>query len=235
LRLLLAALLASLGISLAQAAPQHSQANYRLLKNGQQVGVVVENFSQAGNHYTLESETTAIGIFALLAKGKIRLSSRGEVTADGLRPRHFEHHRGADPAKLITADFDWDGQTATHKFDGETESAPLLPGTQDRLSFLYQFMFKPPRKEEIRFPMSTGKKLNLYRYRLIGEEQITTPAGRFDTLHLSKRHAADEDGAEIWLAKSRHYFPVRILFAEKDGGRIEQILTALAFGDEGKD
>lgn len=235
LRLLLAALLTFLGFSLAQAAPQQIQASYKLIKNGQQVGVVTERFQQAENRYTLESETSATGVFALFAKGKIRLSSRGEVTADGLRPLHFEHHRGADPAKLITADFDWSKRSATHRFDGETETAALTPGAQDRLSLLYQFMFKPPRKGEIRLAMTTGRKLNLYRYRLVGEEKITTPAGSFSTLHLSRQHVADEDGTEIWLAKSRHYFPVRIVFEEKGGGRLEQILTSLAFGNEGPD
>lgn len=233
LKLLFAAVLV-FAVSLAQAAPQRIQAGYKLLKGGQQIGKVTERFEQTGNRYTLESETAAIGIFALFAKGKIRLISSGEVDDAGLRPLHFEHHRGADAAKLIIADFDWEAKTVTHKYDGETETATLVPGTQDRLSLLYQFMFKPPRDKEIQFAMTTGRKLNLYRYRLIGEEKITTPAGPFQTLHLSKQHAAGEDGAEIWLAKTRQYFPVRIVFEEKDGSKLEQTLTSLVFDQEGQ-
>ena len=227
------ACLLCLGATLAHAAPPAEiHATYKLLRNGQQMGVVTETFKRDAHKYRLDSETAAIGIFALFAKGKIRLSSNGDVTADGLRPLHFEHHRGADPAKTITADFNWDKQTVTHNFDGKTETAELKPGTQDRISFLYQFMFKPPRKDDILLPMTTGKKLNVYRYRLSGEEKITVPAGSFRALHLVKQHAADEDGTEIWLAKSRNHFPVRIIFDEKDGTKLEQQLVSVEFGTD---
>lgn len=228
----LAALLC-LCANLAHAAPPAGvHATYRLLRNGQQMGVVTETFKRQGSQYKLDSETSAIGIFALFAKGKIQLVSSGEIGADGLRPLHFEHHRGADPAKTIVADLDWDKHTVTHRFDGNTETAELKPGTQDRISFLYQFMFKPPGKEGFLLPMTTGKKLNVYRYQVAGEEKVTVPAGSFRALHLVKQHAADEDGTEIWLAKSRRYFPVRIVFEEKDGTKLEQQLVSVEFGPD---
>jgi hypothetical protein len=77
--------------------------------------------------------------------------------------------------------------------------------------------------------MSTGRKLNLYRYRVLGTETVTTPAGTFQALHLSKEHGKDEDGTELWLAKSRNYFPVRVLIEEKDGGKLEQQLESISF------
>jgi hypothetical protein len=212
------------------APPTEVHASYRLLRNGQEIGTVTDSYRQEGKEYKLESETSAAGIFALFAKGKIRLTSAGEVTADGLRPAHFEHQRGADPAKTITADFDWDKQTVTHKFDGKTETAELKPGTQDRISMQYQFMFQPPRKGEILLPTTTGKRLNVYRYQVTGEEKVTVPAGAFRAMHLSKEHAADEDGTEIWLAKSRRYVPVRIVFEQEDGTKLEQQLVSVTFG-----
>jgi hypothetical protein len=80
--------------------------------------------------------------------------------------------------------------------------------------------------------MTSGKKLNLYHYKLAGEEKITTPAGQFLAIHLVKQRTADEDGTEIWLAKKRHYFPVRIVIEERKGGKLEQNLTSLAFEGE---
>lgn len=220
-----------MGAALA-AAPQQIKATYSLTKQGQQIGTVTDSFKQAEGRYQLESVTSAIGVYALFMKGNIHLVSSGEVTDQGLRPRHFEHHRAADPAKTVQADFDWEKMNLTHNFDGRTESVALEPGSQDRISLQYQFMFAPPVKEDIRLFMTTGKKLNLYRYKLAGEEKITTPAGQFQAIHLIKQRTADEDGTEIWLAKKRHYFPVRIVVEERNGGKLEQNLTSLTFEGE---
>lgn len=211
-----------------QAAPTHIEATYLVLKNGQQVGSITEHFKQDGKRYRIESVTAATGIYALFAKGDIRLISEGEVTSKGLRPLHFEHHRGADPAKLIVADFDWDKLNVSHKFDGKIETAALEEGTQDRLSQVYQFMFQPPQQAMIKVRLSTGRKLNLYDYHVIGEEKMQTSVGSFQTLHLTKPRTPDEDGIELWLAKSRGLFPVRIVFNEKDGGKLVQQLEKLS-------
>jgi len=249
-RLLVA--LCSLWACLAQAAAPHQaydsaragfmarsgsesfrvSATYNLAKQGQQIGTIVETFKRSDGRYQLESVTTATGIYALFIKGKIRLTSSGEVTGKGLRPTRFEHQRGADPAKTVRADFDWEKMNLTLNFDGKTEHVALEPGTQDRISLLYQFMFAPPAQEDISLFMTSGRKLSLYQYRLAGEEKITTPAGQFLTVHLIKQHAADEDGTEIWLAKKSHYLPVRIVIEEREGGRLEQNLTAVSFAGE---
>lgn len=216
--------------SLAHAsAPLIANATYNLYKSGQQVGVVSETFSSKGKRYEILSETKAIGIFTLFAKGNIKLISRGEVTKDGLRPLHFEHHRGDDPAKLIVADFDWQKRTLTMKYDGKTETAVLVPGTQDRISRMYQFMFAPPKGKELTFTMTNGRNLELYQYLLSDKAPLDTAAGKFKTVHYAKQHKADEDGTELWLATDRHHFPVRILIVETEGGKLEQQLTQLKF------
>lgn len=211
------------------AAPGHAVAVYAFSRQGQKIGTVTETFRQADGRYQLESVTSGIGIFALL--GKIRLASNGEVADKGLRPLHFEDHRGFGRSDGVLADFDWEKKNLTFRFDGKTESTTLEPGAQDRISMLYQFMFVPP-KGDISLFMTNGKKLNQYRYKLAGEEKVTTPAGEFRAVRLVKQHAADEDGTEIWLAKDRHYFPVRIMIEDHGGGRIEQNLISLSLDGE---
>lgn len=216
-------------LALAQPAPLTATATYSLFKSGQQVGVVSETFSRKGNRYEILSETKAVGVFALFAKGNIKLISRGEVTKDGLRPVHFEHHRGADPDKLIVADFDWRKHILTMKYDGKTETAPLKPGAQDRISRMYQFMYTPPPGNELGFFMTNGRNLEFYQYLLTDKDALETPAGKFETVHYVKQHKADEDGTELWLASNSHHFPVRILIVETEGGKLEQKLTQLKF------
>lgn len=211
------------------AAPQRIHATYDMKKGGQQFAVVTETYTQTGKTYRIESDTKGVGIFALFDKGGIKLISTGEVTKDGLRPLHFEHHRGSDPAKLVVADFDWDNNVLTLKYDGRTETAKLEPGTQDRLSLMYQFMFMPHKAKELVFHMTNGRSLEHYQYNAAGEEQLDLPAGTFKTLHYSRQHKSDEDGTEVWLASTKNHFPVRVVIEEKKGGRLEQTLTQLSF------
>ncbi len=214
--------------ALVQAgAPQRVNATYSFYKSGQEVGVVTETFTRTGNRYEILSETKAIGVFALFAKGNIKLISRGEITKDGLRPSHFEHHRGSSPDKLIIADFDWKAQTLTMKYDGKTETAALVPGTQDRISRMYQFMYEPPKGKALNFSMTNGRNIDQYQYVLTDQEQLKTPAGSFKTSHFVQQHKSDEDGAEMWLANTMRYLPVLIIIKEKDGGNLEQQLTKL--------
>jgi len=223
------ALLLCLCATAAGAAPQRIHATYDMKKGGQQFAVVTETYTQTGKTYRIESDTKGIGIFALFDKGGIKLVSSGEVTRDGLRPLHFEHHRGSDPARLVVADFDWDNNVLTLKYDGRTETAKLEPGTQDRLSLMYQFMFMPHKTRDMVFHMTNGRSLERYQYNAAGEEQLDLPAGKFKTLHYSRQHQSDEDGTEVWLASAKDYFPVRVVIEEKKGGRLEQTLTQLSF------
>jgi hypothetical protein len=223
-----------LATSVAQAAPQFVKASYAVIKAGQEVGTIDEQFSVTNNKYRIDSVTQAKGVYALFAKGSIRLSSEGELSKAGLRPLHFEHHRGDNPAKRIVADFDWKAATLTQRFDGKTETAELKVGAQDRLSQQYQFMFQPPEQASAAFYSSSGRKLSLQQYKRVGEETIKTSAGTFSTVHLSKQHSPDEDGVEIWLAKSHHYFPVRIVFKEENGSILEQQVRSLSFARESK-
>lgn len=217
----------------AQAAPQQVKASYIVLKAGQEVGTIDEQFVMNNQRYRIDSVTQAKGVFALFAKGSIRLSSTGEVGKTGLQPVRFEHHRGDNPAKRIAADFDWKTSKLTHQFDGNTEIVALKPGTQDRISQQYQFMFQPPAAPMTAFDVSSGRKLSRQQYKRIGEERVKTPAGTFTAIHFSKQHAPDEDGVEIWLDRSRHNFPVRIVFKDENGGILEQQLRSLSF-KEGK-
>jgi len=229
MKLCLLAVCLCLATALAQAAPTRINATYSFAKSGQQVGVVTETFTQNGKHYELSSETKAIGIFALFARETIKLISRGEVGKNGLKPIHFEHHPGKDPDRRILADFDWNAGKLTVKYDGRSEVLPLEPDAQDRISLLYQFMYLPHGAKQFSFAMTNGKKIDRFQYVLVGEETLTTPAGQFQTLHYSRQHNPGENDTEIWLAKDKNYFPVRVIVGEKDAGKLEQTVTRLDF------
>jgi hypothetical protein len=76
--------------------------------------------------------------------------------------------------------------------------------------------------------MAERRKINMYTYKLIGQERTATPAGEFDTRHY-RRVTTDpkETKVDLWLARDRHNFPVRVIFDDPKGYKLEQQLVAL--------
>jgi hypothetical protein len=82
--------------------------------------------------------------------------------------------------------------------------------------------------DEVRIPMSNGRKVEHYAYRKAGEERLATPAGDFDTLHYERIvDNASESRAELWLARDRFRLPVRIVLDDPKGFRLDQMLVRL--------
>lgn len=207
------------------AAPLKLTAVYHVTRNGQPFADVTETFKQEGGRYKLESVTKGIGIYGLF--GERRLASEGEVTAEGLRPGHFEQQQGDNAKKAISADFDWAAKTLAMKAKGQTNVVSLEAGTLDLASYAYQFMFVPPKGDEVVLPVTTGKKQRVYRYRVAERDAVMeTPAGKFRTLHLVNAKDGGEE-KELWLGVESHHIPVRILMQDEKGAKIEQVLTSL--------
>ena len=130
------------------------------------------------------------------------------------------------------AKFDWARKTLTLEHDGKNETTAMVPALQDRLSFLYNFAFesapdlKPGR--QIKVTLTDGKGLTRFEYTVAAPEMVKTPAGDFEAVHLVKqRENKDDRGTELWFARDRDYLPVRVLVIEKDGARIDQVLTRI--------
>ena len=98
----------------------------------------------------------------------------------------------------------------------------------DRLSFMWSFAFHPPTGKQVQALLSDGRGLSSFRYVVAGTEVLRTAAGDIEALKLVKqRDPGDDRGTEIWLAPKRHFLPVRILVIEKDGTRIDQVVTRI--------
>lgn len=209
------------------ALPKRIQAVYEVTKNGQPFAKVHEKFAISGNTYQVESVTKGIGVYALF--GERILTSKGELTTQGLKPEQFELRQGDNPKKALLADFDWAKQNLRMTVKGKVKEAPLAAGTQDLASFAYQFMYLPkPLKGDITVALTTGKKLNQYQYHIHPEPALIDCAGvQYKTLHLAPPVKESEETKELWLAADYHYVPVKILMVDDNGQKLEQTLTEL--------
>lgn len=208
------------------AAPLQVKLVYQATRNGQPFATITETFQQENERYRIESVTDGIGVYALF--GKRRLLSEGEVTAQGLHPKHFEQQQGDNAKKAVSADFDWEAKTIAMNAKGKTTSVPLEDGTQDLLSYAYQFMFRHPQGAELRLAVTTGKKLRNYLYRVAEkDDRQEALSGVCKTVHLANGAKDGEEDKELWLGVEQYYLPVRISMKDENGARIEQVLTSL--------
>jgi hypothetical protein len=190
---------------------------------GMKIGITRVNYkSGADGSYSLRSETEAKGLAALILSDNLVQVSEGLVTNKGLQPAEFSYQFAR---KSRQAKFDWQSALLTQQTNKEETTVPLPVGTQDILSFMFQFMFVPPL-QEMELNITNGRKLNHYNYVFEGEETITSKLGDIRTLHISRTGQEDAKD-DLWLAIDKEYLPIKIRKTEKDGSVIEQIVTRL--------
>ena len=212
--------------NLAFAQPKSVQLEYEVTRDGKPFATVKESFTQDNKQYKIESITKGIGVYALF--GERKLTSTGEVTNEGLKPRHFELHQGDSARKSLITDFDWANNTLNMQVKGKTKTAILEAGTQDLASYTYQFMFTPPLKKEVNVALTTGKKLNQYQYEVAERGVVlNTATVQYKTTHLVSTKAEDESKKQLWLAEDQHYLLVRYRQLDENGATLEQTLTKI--------
>lgn len=208
------------------ALPKNVQLEYDVARDGKLFARVKESFTQNGKQYRIQSTTKGIGIYALL--GERKLISTGAVTKAGLKPNHFELHQGKNDNKTLIADFDWAKNTLSMQKKDKKQTEKLSAGTQDLASYAYQFMFNPPLKDDITVTMTTGKKLNVYQYKVLARgTNLSLAKNNYKTLQLSNEAATGQDKKQLWLAQDQFYLPVRYQLTDDDGDSYEQTLTKI--------
>jgi hypothetical protein len=227
--LLLAATAAAQAAAQISAAPREIVSEYRITQSGLTIGRVSESFIRTGDLYAITSTTRAEGALKLILDDTVTLESSGKVEDGSLVPLSFQQRRAAKPDRDIRATFDWGAGRMRASYRGRQIEAPIGAGMQDRLSIMYQFMnFGADARERVQVSMSNGRKVELYTYRLVEEVKLSTPAGEFQTLHYARVTRDPKDArAEVWLARDRFNFPVRVVFDDPEGLRLEQTLVAL--------
>ena len=205
------------------AAPQKVTAVYEATRDGKPFATVTENFQQIDGHYRIESITKGSGVYALF--GERRLSSEGETSSTGLKPIHFEQQQGEK--KAVTADFDWVAGKLTLTSKKQSSVVDLPSGTQDVASISYQFRLFPLDNDLLSVPVTTGKKLRQYQFRVANRNEALDIMGGLKTIHLVNASPDNADEKEFWLATEKQYLPAKIIFRDENGARIEQVLIHL--------
>jgi len=207
------------------APPAHVEIAYEVLHDGAAIADIVTRLEHDAKRYEVSETWRGRGIYYLL--GEARRTSRGEVTAEGLRPIEFIDKRpGREATRAL---FDWRAGTLTLRHKGETRSQPMPAHAHDRLTSLFSAAFNSPGAQPLTLNVTDGRGVSRQVYLNAGRERVTTPAGEFEAVKIVKqKDSPDDRDAAIWLADRLGGLPVRILVVDKDGTRVDQVATRIA-------
>lgn len=166
-------------------------------------------WKRTGDTYEAHLKGTVAGL-ALL-----NWASQGGFDAAGVAPHSYTERRlGKSPREAIFL-----RSESRIDFSGSSPDIPLVPGTQDRVSWLVQLqaiLAADPAKanagERIVIPVVGARgHAETWIFEASGAETIKTPAGALRTQKLTRAlHKPDDTRAEVWVEPARQFLPVRI-------------------------
>lgn len=159
----------------------------------------------------------------LLLGSRVQISS-GKIVAGGLQPQHFVDRVDADR----TVEFDY--EQGRIRFSEGAPPEPLPAGAQDHLSVFMQvgaLVASAPQRyptgSEIVLPAMGIYGPETWRFVVAGTEQLNLPGGEQTALRLNRLpQRGDDPRAELWLAPSLGWLPVRIRLSQPNGDYIDQ-------------
>ncbi|MBC7992803.1 MAG: DUF3108 domain-containing protein [Rhizobacter sp.] len=140
--------------------------------------------------------------------------SEGGFDAAGLAPLRFTDKRRGKSE--LAANFQRDAGKIT--FSGPSTEYPLVPGAQDRMSWMIQIAAiasADPKR------LATGARLSMYvvgargdaevwSFKVQGPDEVATGDSAVQAIKLVREPRKPQDTrVEVWLAPSLHYLPVR--------------------------
>lgn len=187
-----------------------------------------------GLHYQVHVDASVGPSFAPL--GSQRWTSEGEISPLGLEPRRFESVN-----KLLIAS----GKPKLVIFRKEDvelangDRVPKLPMVQDPAShyiqLAYQALLDPTLVRvggTITMPVALTKKQIMLVYDVLALETLETPMGKVDAFKLRPRPQPDQKEkdeilAEIWIAPSLQYMPIRMLLRHGEKNYLDMTMDKL--------
>lgn len=180
--------------------------------------------------YQFESSNSPVRWVSLFMKDKLHESSRGRMDATGVRPNHYHYQRtGGSRERQAELFFDWNAMTVENHVGDDNWKMEIPPATLDKLVSTLGMMLELGKgKTDMTFNIADGGKLKEYRFTVIDRETITTPAGEFDTVKLTKVRSNKKRETYIWCAPALNYLPVRIWQRERDGAEYQSDLETFS-------
>ncbi|MBC7941068.1 MAG: DUF3108 domain-containing protein, partial [Chitinophagaceae bacterium] len=214
--------------------PPSTRLSYRLTGNyrGPVEGQASVEWLRSGTRYQVHLNVSIGPPFAPLMSR--RVTSDGEVTDQGLRPRHYDEETRAllrSPRR----------QSVMLESDlvrlPSGRELPRPAGVQDSASQFVQLTWLFTTQPEllqpgqsVSLPLALPRRIDTWTYDVLARETLDTPAGPVETVHVKPRRELRPGGdlvAELWIAPSLQYLPVRILIRQDAETFIDMLIERL--------
>jgi hypothetical protein len=196
------------------------------LRRGAMSGQAELSLKRPGAGSELELKGNVLGMEVL------GMTSRGSVAALGFMPERFvDRRRGKD---RLAANFDHAAGRIT--YSGPPVTQPLLPGAQDRLSWMVQLAAIIDAAPE-RYPVGSRVALSVsgargdvdtWTFNVQGRQRLTLPGGAVaEAVRLTREPRRPYDTqVETWLDPAQHHLPVRARLTVLPGGETLELSLA---------
>jgi hypothetical protein len=164
-----------------------------------------------------------------------RMTSDGELGEQGLSPRRYDEATRLpfQAPRRFTMNFTPEQVTLAN---GSVQAT--LPGVQDAASQFVQltwlFTTRPDllaAGRTVTMPLALPRRVGRWTYDILGQESLTTSFGELDAYHLKPRLGDRPPGkelsAEMWIAPTLQYLPVRIRIEQDVDTFVDLMLDGL--------
>jgi len=212
--------------------PPSTRLSYELTGNyrGSVTGEAQVEWIRRGSHYQVHLEVGVGPSFAPLLSR--RMSSDGVLGPGGISPRRYDEDTKfiLGERRRVSVQFQGDSLRLA---DGREEAA--VTGAQDAASQFVQltWLFLTGRQQMrpglvVELPLALPRRQYRWRYEVVGEELLQTPMGPLATWYLRPNVLASGGDltAEVWLAPSLQYLPVRMRIRQDEKNFVDLMLKA---------
>jgi hypothetical protein len=161
------------------------------------------------------------------------LRSEGTIDDNGIAPDRVTEKR-ARRAETATH-FNRSGERAgTISFSASDRSFPLLAGAQDKATVPFQLagIGRADVNQfggDIDLQVGEDKAASLFRFQLVGEDELNTKMGKLVTWHLTRppMPGTYSSRLDIWLAPGMQWYPVQMRNTEASGALTTQTVSTI--------
>ena len=163
------------------------------------------------------------GLFRLVPKASLTLTSRMSVDAEGVRPLEFTAADPDDGKLQAQVRFDWSALRASGVVEGTTIDMALHAGVQDDLSIQVAMMHALANGQmPAGISLFDKNGIRDYEYTRVGAETLQTPVGPLQTVIYRSHKANSPRSNRYWCAPELGYVPVQV--EQQNNGKVEFVI-----------
>ena len=198
-------------------------------------GSAVMTWHTDGSRYRASVEA---GVSLLVTRlNLLVLRSEGAIDDHGIAPEKATEKRARRSETATHFNRNGGGNVAganTISFSASDRSYPLLAGAQDKATVPFQLagIGRADINQfggDIDIQVGEDKEAALFRFQLVGEDELNTKMGKLVTWHLTRppKPGTYSSRLDIWLAPGMQWYPVQIRNTEASGALTTQTVSRI--------